>query len=121
MSIYTSFEKNTHQIFRMLELFRSILLSCTICRTERIEVTEDQRAHIRHHRKTGPEFPLETNFRLGDHVWVYLDPYTLLLKKRARRSFNPLTSKSGYHLLSPYNITTESPMKAVRIKEITTN
>ena len=34
---------------------------------------------------------------------------------------NPLTPKSDKHLISPYNITTESHINVMRIKEMITN
>ena len=34
---------------------------------------------------------------------------------------NPLTVKSYWHLISPYNITPESNIKVVRIREMITN
>ena len=34
---------------------------------------------------------------------------------------NPLTPKSDWHLISPYNITSESNIKITRIKEMITN
>ena len=34
---------------------------------------------------------------------------------------NPLTPKSDYHLISPYNITLESHIKVTRIKEMIHN
>ena len=34
---------------------------------------------------------------------------------------NPLTLKSYWHLISPYNITSESNIKVVRIREMITN
>ena len=34
---------------------------------------------------------------------------------------NPLTSKSDWHLISPYNIIPESNIKVMRIKEMITN
>ena len=36
-------------------------------------------------------------------------------------SVNPLTPKSDKHLISPYNISPESHIKVMRIKEMTTN
>ena len=35
--------------------------------------------------------------------------------------FNPLTLKSDQHLISPYNITSKSPIKVMRVKEMITN
>ena len=34
---------------------------------------------------------------------------------------NPLNTKSDLHLISPYNVTPESHVKVVRIKEMITN
>ena len=36
-------------------------------------------------------------------------------------SFNPLTSKGDQHLISPHNITPESHIKVMRIKEAITS
>ena len=36
-------------------------------------------------------------------------------------NFNPLIPESDKHLISPYNITPESNIKVMRIKEMTTN
>ena len=36
-------------------------------------------------------------------------------------TLNPLIPKSDKHLISPYNITTESNFKVMRIKEMITN
>ena len=35
--------------------------------------------------------------------------------------FDPLTSKSDWHQISPYNISPESHVKVTRIKEMITN
>ena len=35
-------------------------------------------------------------------------------------TLNPMTPKSYYHLISPYNITTESNIKVMRIREMIT-
>ena len=40
---------------------------------------------------------------------------------KARVKFNPLTLKSDQQLISPYNITPESSIKVMRIKEMITN
>ena len=37
------------------------------------------------------------------------------------KRINPLTPKSDWHLISPYNITTESHINVMRIKEMITN
>ena len=38
-----------------------------------------------------------------------------------KHKLNPLTLKSDQHLISPYNITPESNMKVMRIKEMITS
>ena len=38
-----------------------------------------------------------------------------------RKNLNPLTPKSDQLLISPYNITPESNIKVMRIKEMITN
>ena len=40
---------------------------------------------------------------------------------RSKTHLNPLTPKSDQHLISPYNITPESNIKVMRIKEMITN
>ena len=40
---------------------------------------------------------------------------------KARVKFNPLTLKSDQQLISPYNMTPESSIKVMRIKEMITN
>ena len=37
------------------------------------------------------------------------------------KRINPLTPKSDWHLISPYNITIESNISVMRIKEMITN
>ena len=38
-----------------------------------------------------------------------------------KKFLNPLTLKSDQHLISPYNITSESHINVTRIKEMITN
>ena len=44
-----------------------------------------------------------------------------ILFARAIRNVKPLTPRSNQHLNSPYNITTESHVNVMRIKEMITN
>ena len=42
-----------------------------------------------------------------------------LYTRHEKTQFNPVTLKRDWHLLSPYNITAESNIKVMRIKEMT--
>ena len=51
------------------------------------------------------------------HHYYYLQSLTF----SSLPSFNPLNPKSDKHLISPYNISPESHVKVMRIKEMITN
>ena len=50
-----------------------------------------------------------------DQFWKAIEPITTW------KPLNPLTPKSDQYLNSPYNITPESHIKVMRIKEMVTN